>query len=200
MKKETVRERQKRQTRALILETARTLFATKGFQETTIRTIASEAGIGLGTVFNYFPDKTALLVAALLDDLANVGVAAMESCPGDVCFLDKFLHFSKQYYSYYASNIALSRTLIKEMLFVEGECAISLREQLYQYLMMLSGMIQEDQSLAENLKGQDTMLVAECLFSNYYAVLLMGLSAEEFGVDIFVNKLKKMASFTLNGA
>jgi TetR/AcrR family fatty acid metabolism transcriptional regulator len=46
-----------------ILDAALTVFAQKGFHPTTIRDIAKVAGIADGTLYNYFTNKTALLLA-----------------------------------------------------------------------------------------------------------------------------------------
>ena len=61
----------KSKTRQRILEAARNLFSKKGFDESTTRDIAAEAGVATGTLFNYFPSKEALgmsLVAQALED------------------------------------------------------------------------------------------------------------------------------------
>jgi AcrR family transcriptional regulator len=47
-------------TRQRILETAQTLFAAQGFEAATTRDLARAAGIGVGTLFNYFPTKEAV--------------------------------------------------------------------------------------------------------------------------------------------
>ena len=47
----------------LIINTALSLFAEHGFDKTSIRMIAKEAGISLGLLYNYFQNKDALLVA-----------------------------------------------------------------------------------------------------------------------------------------
>lgn len=52
-------------TRAEILESARTLFADRGFGGTTIRAIASAAGVDPALVHHYFGTKDDLFVAAL---------------------------------------------------------------------------------------------------------------------------------------
>lgn len=49
--------------RVLILETALSCFRSKGFDETTMRDIAKEAGISLGAAYHYFPSKTAIVSA-----------------------------------------------------------------------------------------------------------------------------------------
>lgn len=47
-------------TRERILESAERLFAAQGFDSATTRDIARAAGIGVGTLFNYFPTKEAV--------------------------------------------------------------------------------------------------------------------------------------------
>src|SRR5262245_56127224 len=67
--------------RAQILDAATTVFAQRGFHRTTIRDVAKAAGIADGTIYNYFENKTALLLGILNrmneterreDDLAHV--------------------------------------------------------------------------------------------------------------------------------
>jgi AcrR family transcriptional regulator len=50
-------------TRRQILETALTLFRERGFEATTIRDIAKEAGLSLGAAYYYFPSKEAIVGA-----------------------------------------------------------------------------------------------------------------------------------------
>ncbi len=48
-----------------ILDAAAQVFAEKGFHPTTIKDIARHAGIADGTIYNYFENKTALLLGIL---------------------------------------------------------------------------------------------------------------------------------------
>jgi AcrR family transcriptional regulator len=50
-------------TRARILETALGLFRARGFDPTTMRDIAAEAGMSLGAAYHYFPSKDAIVLA-----------------------------------------------------------------------------------------------------------------------------------------
>jgi AcrR family transcriptional regulator len=56
-----LRERKKQQTRELIAETARQLFAERGFERVTVAEIARVADVSEKTVFNYFPTKEDLV-------------------------------------------------------------------------------------------------------------------------------------------
>ncbi|NWF58686.1 MAG: TetR/AcrR family transcriptional regulator [Fischerella sp.] len=50
------------QTRSRILQAARRLFASQGFDGTTTRDLAQAAGVAEGTLFRHFPNKKAILV------------------------------------------------------------------------------------------------------------------------------------------
>ena len=56
-----LRERKKEQTRQLIAETARRLFAERGFEQVTVAQIARAADVAEQTVYNYFPTKEDLV-------------------------------------------------------------------------------------------------------------------------------------------
>ena len=65
----TSRQRQAAVRREQILKTALSLFAAQGFDATSTRQIAKEAGIAEGLIFHYFPTKASLLTAILEDRL-----------------------------------------------------------------------------------------------------------------------------------
>jgi AcrR family transcriptional regulator len=60
-----LRERKKQQTRQLIADTSRRLFAQRGFEDVTVVEIAREADVSEKTVFNYFPTKEDLFYSRL---------------------------------------------------------------------------------------------------------------------------------------
>ncbi|MEN3306493.1 MAG: hypothetical protein V7603_2695 [Micromonosporaceae bacterium] len=60
-----LRELKKQQTRERIVDTARRLFADRGFDKVTVADVAREAQVALATVFNYFPSKEDLFYSPL---------------------------------------------------------------------------------------------------------------------------------------
>ncbi len=64
--------------RQLILDTARALFAEKGYQGTSIDLVVKEAGVSKPTVYNNFKTKQALLLA-LMEELSKESIASCNS-------------------------------------------------------------------------------------------------------------------------
>ncbi|WP_425555874.1 TetR family transcriptional regulator [Kitasatospora nipponensis] len=74
------------QTRALILETAMRLFQERGYEKTTMRAIAAEAGISVGNAYYYFESKE-FLIQGFYDRMTHEHAAdARERMRGQVDF------------------------------------------------------------------------------------------------------------------
>jgi AcrR family transcriptional regulator len=67
-------------TRQAILSAARATFAARGYEQTTIRAVAAEAGVDASMVMRYFGSKAGLFTAAVTMDLR---VPDLRSVPAD---------------------------------------------------------------------------------------------------------------------
>lgn len=70
-------DRRRRRTRERILEAARALIAEKGVAGLRIQEITDEADVALGTFYNYFENKEALVEAVVAESLAALGAATV---------------------------------------------------------------------------------------------------------------------------
>ena len=185
------RQAQKEDTRRLILDSAYVLFAKKGYAKTTMRTLADQAGIGLGTIFKHFPDKPSLLAAAFQDDLSIVIQKSFKELP-ESDLKKQLLHITKGLYSFYAKNPKFSRTLIKEVLFLEVEHGKILDAQIDVLLNEICGLLnkaKENNEIKQDINTHDGALA---FWSFYFTVLLMGLKQPSFEVNIQLNIIEKL--------
>lgn len=99
-----------------IIEAGESLFAEKGFHKATMRQIAKAAGVGVGTIYEYFPDKEALLLTIpehrtreLLDGLGE----HLQGIHGAFNKLRKFTWFMLRYYEANPSFISFMYLIMK---------------------------------------------------------------------------------------
>src|SRR6187549_1026966 len=67
--------RRREQTRASLVQAARTLFARQGVDNTRINEITDEADVGFGSFYNHFESKAAIVEAVLIETVAAHGAA-----------------------------------------------------------------------------------------------------------------------------
>ena len=180
--KPTRRQVQKEDTRRIIQNTAYTLFAERGYAETTMRILADRAGVGLGTIFKHFPDKPSLLVAAFQEDLARIIHEAFQALP-ESGIKAQLLHITRNIYAFYASNLEFSRTLIKETLFLKGEHGKVLDRQLLAFMDAISALLKRAVEKGELPIETDAYEGALAFGSFYFAGLVMGLKKAVFDVE-----------------
>lgn len=83
----SLRERKKRAARVQILATANRLIQAEGYEQTTMRDIATGAGISYQTLYNYFPTKGDILFQLLVDqieDMSDHYAAVLRNFDGDL--------------------------------------------------------------------------------------------------------------------
>jgi AcrR family transcriptional regulator len=98
----------KAKTRERILEAAQKLFAGQGFEATTTRDVAREAGIATGTLFNYFATKEDILACQAHDALDRAR-AEFERRSGQAASLDEAL------FAYVAAGLRKLKPLRKHL-------------------------------------------------------------------------------------
>ena len=98
-----------------LLTEAKEQIAQHGYECVTIRSIAQGCGVGVGTVYNYFPSKETLIATFLLEDWQDCltqiqSVAACSQTPQPVlqCMYDQLTGFACRYEAVFRSESARS--------------------------------------------------------------------------------------------
>lgn len=114
------RERNKLEKLKRIKAAARELFIRKGFDETTTREIALEAGVGVGTVFTYAENKRDLLFLVVNDELEAFTATAEAQVSPKLSCLQNLINVFGLHYEFYGRQPVLSRMLLREMTFYDS--------------------------------------------------------------------------------
>lgn len=101
-------EKSKRQQ---ILDAAKTLFARHGFQATTTDAVASEAGVAVGTIYNYFRNKDDLL-SAIFREALDQRLAYWQALAADPSPLARILGFIGHHFRDIAADPRLGVILV----------------------------------------------------------------------------------------
>ncbi|TMZ52891.1 TetR/AcrR family transcriptional regulator, partial [Klebsiella pneumoniae] len=77
--RKTPRQQRSRETVAAILEAAAQLFQRHGYTATTTNKIAERAGVSIGSLYQYFPNKEALLAALAQEHLETATASLIQA-------------------------------------------------------------------------------------------------------------------------
>ncbi len=88
--------------RELLLDTAKKQIKERGYANTTIRSVAGECGLAVGTVYNYFKSKDMLIASFVADDwnsyLSDIrGAQLSEPRTALRTIYDALIHFSEKH-------------------------------------------------------------------------------------------------------
>jgi AcrR family transcriptional regulator len=113
-----------------ILDAATQVFAAKGFHRATIRDIAKAAGVADGTIYNYFENKTALLIGILdrLNESEERDLAFAQTTRMDIVSFMR-MYFKQRFKDINENGLDVFNVLFSEVLVNED-----LRDTYYQQL------------------------------------------------------------------
>jgi AcrR family transcriptional regulator len=189
------RQRQKEETRVKILDAARALFEQHGFQGATMRAVAARAGVATGTIFTHFPDKGALLIEAILEDLAVTDQRIAETLPASP-IRAQILHMAEAGFGTWCRRPALSSTLLREMYLIDGPSGERRRVETARFVSYCRELLEKARGRGELRYDVDCTAAAHNLYNTYIGRLIQAAGDNDFDLDamladfaVFVDQL-----------
>jgi AcrR family transcriptional regulator len=111
------RQARSRDTVHAVLRAAAQVFSARGYAATTTNHIAARAGVSIGSLYEYFPNKDAILMALLEEHLAEGTVILGQVWAGiDTCrdMHEVVRRFARAMFDLHARDRALHRLLVEE--------------------------------------------------------------------------------------
>ncbi len=91
------------------------LFTELGYEAATLNQIATLAGLGKGTIFNYVTDKRDLIFLIFHEDISSLLNRALAESKNRQGFSEKIFGIAELHYRLYAQTPKLSRLLLTEV-------------------------------------------------------------------------------------
>lgn len=166
-----LRARKKQEKVTAILEAARHLFTTKGYESTTLREVAQRADVGFGTVFSYSKDKSGLLCMLIVEDLRHMPPAFSAEI-GPAGILDQLTDSLMEIYRFWAKSPDLSRVVLPQMEFPQlNPFATVIKERREQTKSELRAWLEEGQRCQRLRPDIDAAQAAETIFAIFTSCL-----------------------------
>ncbi len=170
---EAVKQKGNNEKRRRILDGALKAFAKKGFYNTKVSEIASEAGVADGTIYLYFKNKDDLLISLFEDRMEWIIErlsSEMEQTDGG--FAEKLALFIRLHFMLVLENQDLAEFITVEL----RQSAKFVKEysnpKFGDYLKMLQGLLEQAQQAGELRQELDARLVSRAIFGALDEVLL----------------------------
>lgn len=112
-----LRERNKLDKAERIRASARELFRKHGYEATTMRQIAQQAHVGLGTLFSYADDKRDLVFLIFNEELGALTTQALAAPRPGAALIDQLMAIFRRHYEQFARHPTLSRLALQELTF-----------------------------------------------------------------------------------
>jgi AcrR family transcriptional regulator len=173
-----LRAEKKRRKRQAIEVAARALFRSRGYEGTTTRAVAEAAGVAVGTLFVYFPEKRDLLFEVMRGDLDAAVEGAFAAMQPDDALLDKLQRVFSAIFAVYEPSRELARVFVRETLFAGPQRSDDLANWTLSFVARISQLMAEAQQRGRVAADVPVMLAAMHCFSSYLFVLLGWLNGQ----------------------
>lgn len=189
----------KAEKRERILNGALKVFARKGFYNSKISEIASEAGVADGTIYLYFKNKDALLIS-LFEDRMEWLISRLNA---ELDEIDDVVDKIRRYLRLHLS-LALEVPALAEFITVElRQSSKFVREysnpQFNEYLKILRRLIVRGQEEGRLRRDVDARVVSRSIFGALDELLLAGVLSSNFTPDALEVEMQQVAKIFLNG-
>lgn len=194
-----LRERNKLDKRERIRTAAAELFTREGYASATLRDIARDAGVGLGTLFNYAADKRDLVFLIFNPDLGGLADETL-AAPAAGGLLEELMAIFLAHYRYFASRPALSRILLQELTFYsEGKHAQEFHAIRARLIDNIAHRVAAAQAAGRVKRDEAPELIARLIFFTYSASVRWWIAAPELHAEAGAAELRRLLQLQMDG-
>lgn len=168
------------ESREKILNTARRLFAEKGYDGCNVSDIARAAGMSQGNIYWYFPSKKEIFKAVLLEGFMSLGTIIADAALDEITavekldiFLDRFYKLMKEEKGEEFLTIVVSLSARGDLSQIFADFGLSTHQIGAGYHQSLNAILAQGQAEGVVLRGVDPNLLSTFVFSFINGLMTM---------------------------
>lgn len=185
--------------REAIREAATKIISRQGFFQTRPKEIAEEAGVSVGTIYNYYESKQEILVDIFSEELNDRKDFYRELSQSDLPLVDQIKKILERHFSRLSNHKELMRVIIQER-FKPGSILGKKLNQSYNEAVMYIEQLIEEAMKKDQIRPCDPRIVASALFGSVESVIAAGLLRDEKDQEeMFEQAPEELAEFFWNG-
>ena len=167
-----IRELKKQETRKAILDAAVKLFAEKGFEQTSIEDIATEAGVGKTTIYGYFSNKNDIFINYCDEELDHAFAQLQKTDISEMALHDLLVDFFMLKFTFITRNREFGRQMLRAMVF---PCEVNEKAKVHdqRYFDIIEGYLRAAQEKGE-ISAEHKLFDLSVHFFSLYLGLLAG--------------------------
>lgn len=151
-------------TRLAIITAAAKLFASQGFEKTTVDEVAAEAGIAKGTIFYNFKTKDEIFLSVLKQGIENLTDLARERSEGGTTPIEKMDAVYDVTVEFLQQHVSFGDLLVSELGRIHTRWNLDPLTLLEPYLQVLAHILLEGQERREFRRDINAREIAVIIF------------------------------------
>jgi AcrR family transcriptional regulator len=205
-KKPGRREQGKFERRRRVTEAAREVIRKRGYDNATTREIAAHAGVAIGTLFIYAPEKRDLLFMVMNDDLDAMIETGAARLSLERPFMEQLLELLRPLYRYFSKNVAIGRHGLREIFLFQDEQHEKLGPEAHRVFMRIERTRESIARLVDELKAEGRLttkekgyLIARTLQWIHWGHIQAWLAEGKPKADEGIRRLEQLLALVIRG-
>lgn len=194
------RERKKFETRERIRLAAASLFARHGYGAATMRQIARQAHVALGTLFNYAEDKRDLVFLIFNEELNATTDVALAAPAAGQPLIDQLVAVFRVHFRWLGRKPDLARILLQELTFYSsGKQAATFHSIRKRLIGGIEALVRTAQAEKKIHSKESAKLIARHIFFVYSASLRWWIAAPHSTPEKGISDLRRLLKLQFEG-
>lgn len=174
-----------------ILNSAKEIAYRDGISKLNIRTLASECGVSVGSIYNYFPTKDDLVIAVIEEFWKNIFQKGMCDHQINLCFVQ---FYEKLYFRFYNYLKVFKEDMISQLSLLSKDIKQKGRSKEDEYLNRMKSVMMYHLKIDESIRKDvwTENFTMECFIDFAFDNMFLMLKNNQMNIEFFKELITKL--------